>query len=496
MESPNKRQKLSPEANDDFVAFGDDDEGGQFGYGGQESLQQEEAPKNAPRGPRRQYLNDPRFERRNAQDRPKSKHPLPGHETWVVVRTRFGRRFVHNTKTKESLWHAPDDIWPAVKEFDAWERDQKEKAANAKWAEEELKKLRATSQAEKVNEKADAEQGRDGRRRSESLQREDEEAMMAELAAEAEHAEEQDVKAVVKTFEPVAGDVGYDSEGSYEYVEVTDDEGEDDEEQAEDVSQPDANGDTEAQLQPEDGPVEFGEDDIAWQLQAMGQDYHLDPGDYDAGDDHAYEDGAEGLPISDQDAADLFRDLLDDHHISPFTPWEKLISDTTASSILHDDRYTVLPTLRARKEIWDAWSRARAAQIQAARATTEQLDPRIPYLALLAEKATPKLYWPEFKRKYKKEPALTDRKLGEKEREKLYREHVSRLRLPQSTLKADLLNLLKSVPLRHLNRDTPRDALPQQLLSHLHFVSLPVEVRDEVVGKYIMSLPRVAEGGG
>ncbi|KAF2772390.1 hypothetical protein EJ03DRAFT_341743 [Teratosphaeria nubilosa] len=392
---------------------------------------------------------------RNAQDRPKSKHPLPGHAPWVVVKTRFGRRFVHNTKTNESLWHAPDDIWPAVKEFDAWERDQKEKEANVKWAEEELKKLRATSRAEKVNAKADAEERRDGRRRSES-------------------------------------DVGYDSEGSYEYVEVTDDEGE---EQAEDIAQADVNGDAEAASQPDDGPVEFGEDDIAWQLQAMGQAYNLDAGDYNAGDDdpaHDDDPGAEGLPISPEDAANAFRALLTDHHTSPFTPWEKLISNST---ILHDARYTLLPTLRARKQVWDEWSRDTAAQIQTSRAQTEKiLDPRIPYLVLLAEKATPKLYWPEFKRKYRKDPALADRKLGDKEREKLYREHVSRLRLPLSTRKADLLDLLKTMPLRDLNADTTRDALPRQLLSHLHFFSLPDEVREEVVGEYVRSLPRVVEG--
>ncbi|KAK0892168.1 hypothetical protein LTR57_024508 [Friedmanniomyces endolithicus] len=231
MNSPSKRTRPSPAANEDFVPLGGDDEepNDKFGYsnGNDDNIQL-----TAPSGPHIHHdrqanidrQHDARFDRRNAQDRPKTKHVLPGHEPWVLVKTKLGRRFVHNVETKQSLWHVPDAIWPAVKESENWEKQQKEKEANARWAEEELRKMREVSKSEAVNGKA-AYTGseRSRRRRSESLQREDEEAMMAELAAEAEG---QDLKSVVKTLEPVAGETRYDSDGSYEYVEVTDDEGE------------------------------------------------------------------------------------------------------------------------------------------------------------------------------------------------------------------------------------------------------------------------------
>ena len=57
-----------------------------------------------------------------------------------------------------------------------------------------------TQQAMKVAEQC-GDVGRGRRRRSESLQREDEEALMAELAAEAEKAEEADVKETVEAVE-------------------------------------------------------------------------------------------------------------------------------------------------------------------------------------------------------------------------------------------------------------------------------------------------------
>ncbi|TKA77901.1 hypothetical protein B0A55_03345 [Friedmanniomyces simplex] len=483
MDPPDKRPRPSPAANEDFVPLGGEEEevNERFGYGNEDSI-----PPNVPNGPRihrdRQAHidrhHDTRFNRRNAQDCPKSKHVLPGHEPWVLVKTKLGRRFVHNVETKQSLWHVPEDIWPAVKEFEAWETQQKEKEANARWAEEELKKMRESSKAEGVNTKADTGEGRSRRRRSESLQREDEEAMMAELAAEAEG---QDVKSFVKTLEPVAGEVGYDSDGSYEYVEVTDDEGA---EPGDATAEAGGEADQDDTMQ-DAGPVEFGEDDIAYQLAAMGEEYGLDPEDYggdaptnqdgeDADEDWPDEDGAQGLPISAEEAAALFRDLLEDHHISPFTPWETLISSDSPSSILYDDRYTVLPTTRARKEVWEVWVRDKAAQLKEERAKMEKQDPRIPYLAFLQEKATPKLYWPEFKRKFKKDAVMGDRKLGDKERERLYRELVNRLKLPESARKGDLMSLLKSMPAKDLNRGTSLDTLPQQVLSHLHFIGYPL----------------------
>ncbi|KAK3642421.1 hypothetical protein LTR56_010774 [Elasticomyces elasticus] len=472
---------------DDFMPLGGDEQ--QFGY---DTTQP--PPDNSVHPSRQQQINhrtpNPKFNRLNAQDRPKSKHILPGHEPWILVKTKLGRRFVHNAQTKESLWRIPQDLKEAVYDAEEYEKEREEKEKNAKWAEEELQKMRKPE--------AVVDDGRARRRRSESLQREDEEAMMAELAVEAESKEEEGKKSMVKTLEPEVGDVGYDSEGSYEYVEVTDDEG---------VEKPDVveeDGGEAGQDQPmEDaGPVEFGEDDIAYQLAAMGQDYGLDPEDYGGdgeGDDNedwpGDEDVAGGLAISAEEAANLFRDLLDDYQISPFTPWDKLISDESPSSILNDDRYTVLPTTRARKEVWDIWVRDKAAELKEARAKMEKLDPRIPYLAFLHEKATPKLYWPEFKRKYKKDAVMNDRHFADKDREKLYRDYINRLKLPESSRKADFISLLKSVPLRELNRGTSVDGLPQKVVSHLHYISLPVTVRDTLITAHIAGLPSASKEG-
>lgn len=485
------------DAQDDFVSFGGKDNANkQYGYGAVDETQP--APDHVPTGPRDNDTHNghhgrqrnARHDPRNAKDRPKSKHVLPGFEPWVLVRTKFGRRFAHNTRTKESFWFIPKDIMPGVIAFERSEKEDNEKKDNQRWAEEQLREMEAKSKAAKVNKAADAEEGRSRRRRSESLQREDEEAFMAELAAQAEHDEEQDAKEAVQAVEqkqegPQAGDYASDSE--YEYVEVTDTEGEEGDDEQAQGAMPTIDGSPE---EPEkDGPVEFGEDDIAYQLAQMGEEYGLDPGEYGDDQEEEWEEGAEGLPLSEEDAINLFRDMLDDHRISPYTPWDKIISDVSEGSILMDDRYTILSTSKSRKDAWEAWTKDKAAQLREERAKMEKLDPKIPYLAFLSEKATPKLYWPEFKRKFKKNVEMNDRKLVDKDRERLYRDHINRLKLPESTRKADLITLLKSQPLSALNKSSTSDSLPQQVLGHLHLISLPSNVRDSVIDRHIASLP-------
>ena len=259
----------------------------------------------------------------------------------------------------------------------------------------------------------------------------------------------------------------YDSD-EYEEVEVTDDE------EAEEARKRQKLENGEAA-----GPVEFNEDDIAYQLAAMGQDEGVEEG----GD---WEESYEEEPLNEDDTKALFVDMLEDFHINPFTPWESLIED---GKIVDDERYTCLPNMKARRDAWAEWSRAKMQRIREQKQRQEKTDPRIPYMALLQQHATPKLYWPEFKRKFRKEAAMRDSKVAEKDREKWYREYIGRLKLPEATLKADLTSLLKAQPLAVLNRSTSTEALPPALLTDMRYVSVAPRVRDPLVEAYIAIQP-------
>ncbi|KAK3361385.1 hypothetical protein B0T24DRAFT_641502 [Lasiosphaeria ovina] len=374
-------------------------------------------------------------------DRPRSKIAIPGHEPWILVYTKYGRRFAYNPTKNASYWRIPEKLMPAILELDQARILQK---ATGKSTEDQTKNTSDAATA------------------------------IGPTPAPARDSQEQEAPH------------DYDS-SEYEEVEVTDDEGGDDED-------PDGNPSKRqrtADPYGADGPVEFTEDDIAAQLAAMAADYDEEMGD--GGGDGGWEEGDEGLTLSDEDARELFKDLLNDFNINPYSPWEKLIEE---GKIFDDARYTILGTMKARKDVWEEWSRVKIQELKDRRAKEEKKDPRIPYIAFLQEKATPKLYWPEFRRKYKKEDEMKDAKLADKDREKMYREHINRLKLPQATLKADLKKLLESLPLSVLNNCTMVSHLPPQVLSDIRFISLDPKTRDAFIEGYLQGLGPPPEGAG
>ncbi|KAL8666897.1 MAG: hypothetical protein Q9202_001137 [Teloschistes flavicans] len=374
------------------------------------------------------------YENRNQaqpKDRPKSKVTVPGCEPWMLVTTKLGRRFVYNPERNESFWKFPPEVMKAVVEYDRVEREKKARTESAK---REEAAPSTTEQTEQTDTRPDP-QPLTGRTHQEART---------------------------------------DESNEYEEVEVTD------EEDSENGAKRQKTEDDELSQ-----PVEFNEDDIAYQLAAMGHDYGLEPGEYGDPEGEDLEEGAEGLPLSKEDASVLFKDMLDDHHINPYKPWDRLIEE---GQIIEDDRYTVLANMKTRKEVWGDWSRDRIQHLKEKREQEEEKDPRIPYLVFLQDKATPKLYWPEFRRKYMKEPEMRNTKLPDKEREKWYRDYINRLKLPQSTLKADLISLLKSTPLHTLHRSTSMAALPPSLLTDIRFVSVRPSIRDPLIETHILTL--------
>ncbi|WEW58261.1 hypothetical protein PRK78_003729 [Emydomyces testavorans] len=371
-----------------------------------------------------------RHGRRQPQDRPRSKHAIPGCGPWILVKTKLGRRFVHNPETNESFWKFPEDVLKGVVEYDRIEREKRERKERGELTEEQNAEEEARLEKE---------------------------------------------QSCTKERTPDEQEEEYDDE--YEEIEVTDEE--------DNSRSKRARTDEGA-----DQPIEFNEDDIAYQLAAMGDEYGLDPGEYGEPGQESWEEGAEGLPLTEEDATALFRDLLDDHRINPYTPWEKIIEE---GKIIDDTRYTILPNMKSRREAWLNWSRDRIQEHKQRKEKEEKKDPRIRYLALLENHATPKLFWPEFKRKYRKEPEMKDGRMTDKDREKLYRDHISRLKLPESTRKSDLSTLLKSTPLSQLNRSSSTETLPPTILTDLRYISLSPKVRNLLIETYILTLPDAPE---
>jgi hypothetical protein len=371
-------------------------------------------------------------------DKPRSRHPIPGCAPWELVYTKYGRRFAYNPAKNASYWRIPDKLKAGIIELD---------------------------HARILGKAAGADNAGKG-----------------EATAEPEGEAKQEVEAgPATTVGEMAGDEAahdYDS-SEYEEVEVTDDEEDGDAEDGDEHAPKRQRTEEPGQ---EDQAVEFTEADIAAQLAAMAAGDDEGDGEYY---EEGWEEGDEGLPLSESDARELFKDLLNDFNINPYSPWEKLLEE---GKVFDDSRYTVLPTTKARREVWEQWSRDKIRQLKEQRAKEEKKDPRIAYLAFLQQHATPKLYWAEFKRKYKKEQPMKDTALSDKDREKLYRDHINRLKLPQSTLKSDLKALLESIPLSQLNNRSNVAHLAVKVLVDLRYISLEASARDAIIEAYIQTL--------
>lgn len=375
-------------------------------------------------------------------DKPRRKEAIPGCEPWIVVYTKYSRRFVYNPVKNTSYWRIPEKLMPAILEMD------KKRILNSAAGEEEKKEA-------------------DGDQSKEEESKDD--AKAAALGPDYDSDEYEEVE-----------------------VEVTDDEGQgegragdENDDDGNDSEHPSKRQRIEMGDEQGDDPLEFTEADIIAQLQAMGEDYGLEPGDYDDGNMEDWPEGAEGVEFSEEDAKFLFKDMLIDLRINPYSSWDKLLEE---GKIIEDPRYTALGTTKARKECWDEWTREKIAELKEQRAKQEKKDPKIAWMAFLQEKALPKLYWPEFKRKYRKEDPMKDMKLSDKDREKSYREHINRLKMPQTTLKSDLTALLKAQPIYLLNNKSLANGLPAQVLTDIRYISLEPKIRDPLVEAYVQTL--------
>ena len=352
-------------------------------------------------------------------DRPKSKAVIPNCAPWLLVKTKFGRRFVHNTETKQSLWKFPQDVMMAVIDMDRveWEAKQKKQ------------------------EEAETEEA-------------------GEMA-----------KGDVVARANAAARVSDEDSDSYEEVEVTDEEG-------------DENDAKRRRLSPSnegaERPVEFDEGDIEWQLAQMQENEY-------GGDDYPAEDEDDGLPMTEEDNIALFRALLDDFRISPYAEFEKVLED---GRVIEDYRYISLPNMHRRKDVFLDWSRDRTAELQERQKLEEakKADPKIVYLVFLQRHATPKLFWPEFKRKFKKEPEMKEYEPSEKDKEKLYRELVAKLKLVESDRRKELVALLKSASKAHITRQSKANDLPDIILKDVRYYLIDGKRRTEMVEGFVATL--------
>lgn len=397
--------------------------------------------------------------RRQPVDRPKTKHILPDCRPWLLITTRFKRRFVYNPQTNESYWKFPLAVGKAVVQFDIEESKRK-------------------------GGKGKGENG-DTAKRDTVLSKEDGQDRQSHQEKPGDSGNKHDVTPTSAEDKPANGD-----EDEEEYEEVIE-EYEDDDDEQQDDNEPSKRPRLGGEPDPaEQQNLEFGEDDMAWQLAQMEQDGDQ-LGELEAFGDE--EDGYDEPQVSEEEQAAEFANLMNDHQINPYTTWEKVIEN---DDVVQDERYTLFNNMQSRRDAFKVWSTARIQELKQSRAHQAKKNPKVAYLQLLQTRANPKLYWQEFKRKFRNEPEMKDMKLSDKEREKLYREHITRTtKMRESDLRRDLESAMKKLPVSETwhNRVLLDGDLPEALTSDVRYISLKPAVRDEVVQDFVSKLPAAGD---
>ncbi|CAG8508885.1 10946_t:CDS:10 [Diversispora eburnea] len=182
--------------------------------------------------------------------------------------------------------------------------------------------------------------------------------------------------------------------------------------------------------------------DIAYQLQFMeDQDQEL-LSETGSGDSHdqlimneegfQQQDKGKEVNFSLEERIIMFKSLLRDVDVSPYSIWEKELP-----RIIHDSRYTLIPTLKQKKEIYDEFCKERAKELRIEKNNKiKNLSAKDEYLKLLEEETTYRSHWDSFKTNSKRDPRFKN--FGDdKEKEKLFRKYVRDLKEKEAERKRE-----------------------------------------------------------
>ncbi|CAG8446686.1 11159_t:CDS:10 [Ambispora gerdemannii] len=257
--------------------------------------------------------------------------------------------------------------------------------------------------------------------------------------------------------------------------------------------------------------TELTADDIAYQLQFMEeQEQELD-GTEETENNHDInthgENRTEGadfassgqigrktepereVELSPEERILMFKSLLRDMNVSPFAVWEKELP-----RIIHDPRYTIISTLKQRKEIFDEYCKEKVIELRAEKkkkAKTRSVQEE--FEKLLEEEVSLGNHWEDFRRKFKRDQRFKDYD-DEKEKEKKFREHIKYLKdkeakkkkAQQKRAEKEFIELLQET--REIQYDSSWRKIKRLIDEDRRYEALESEDRERLFREYCRKL--------
>ncbi|KAK9474205.1 uncharacterized protein V1510DRAFT_361510 [Dipodascopsis tothii] len=338
--------------------------------------------------------NNPHMQRKRRKEVARIRRPL-SLKPWDLVVTNHGRPFFYNRQRKVSLWTPPADVYASFEEIP---RDEVilliARCRGLRMV------FRRRPRVARKPKSGVAEAGAEPEPESEP-EPEPEPATFDQTKLKDNAAKEDDMddaKLLREMNRGSAREIGFIPQRKIES-----------EDEYTTGSDSDESDDDMADLDEAERLAEYNEDDIEWQIQAMMAE--------SMGADEEGQEEAQAAAVA------SFMALLDAGKLNPFSPWE-----TELQKVVHDPRFMAIRSNADRKALFDEWAKVRVVEVRAEKAHEVRRDPQDEFLDFLRLHATTKLFYTEFKRKFRKDPGFRDSKLLDRQKEKLYREYVDELK--------------------------------------------------------------------
>lgn len=297
------------------------------------------------------------------------KKKIPGTQ-WLFVLTHDGYEFYYDRETKKSVWEMPEDLKEPMEQLKKLEEEEAE--AKKKQEEEEAKKKQEEEEAAAVQREKEAEESR-----KRALLEEEEKQLEAKRVR-------------------LEGDITNDA-------------------------QEDLNKEQELDA------TEMTEEDIMWQLQQMEEEGEGEE-ENEEEEQHQLQQQQETLKeeeppkekkpvLSEAECIAKFNELLQERNISPFAMYA-----TEYPQLMNDPRFSLVPANK-QKSLFNKYCHDLGEKLKDEKKKKNSKKPEDEFRELLASKVKVKMYWDDFRRKYKDDVRFKAISTT-KEREALFKEHI------------------------------------------------------------------------
>ncbi|KAG2230561.1 hypothetical protein INT48_009901 [Thamnidium elegans] len=188
--------------------------------------------------------------------------------------------------------------------------------------------------------------------------------------------------------------------------------------------------------------TEMTEEDIMWQLQQMAEEeVGMDREEEEEVQEEAQKEEeikqVEKKPeLSEQECIEKFYQLLKENNISPFA-----VYSVELPKLMLDPRFSLVPHNK-QKNLFNKYCHELGEQIKKEKSQNTK-KPENEFKELLESKVTTKMYWDDFRRKFKNDPRFKALSVT-REKEALFKEHI-RNNLNKKNPIEDYKNLLRHV---------------------------------------------------